>query len=220
MSEVLAVGGAQKWASGEGVTYWVTLDDRTEDVPCYDDKAAALEVHKPLPDGWEVKKSSKGKDYLATPKAAKGGGGFAAAFKNTREGMLIEQDSINRSVALKAAIKAFGHPDVRSLDTILEHAEKFYQWLSSGADLASVSPAAGGVVATHPAPPASPSVIAPAIGGEVEGVGELGEGLPAPIDPRTCKHTATSPLAPSGRALKEGRVRCLDCGLIVEEAKV
>ena len=41
---------------------------------------------------------------------------------------------------------------------------------------------------------------------------------PRPVSPKDCKHEMTSPLTPGGKALKEGRLRCLDCGLIIEGA--
>jgi hypothetical protein len=189
MSNVLAVGGAQKWQNGDGVTYWVTLDDRTEDVPCYDDKAAALEVHKPLPDGWEVKKSKAGKDYLSPPRAARGGGGggFAAAYRNTREGFEAEQDSIHRSVALKLALKY--DRDFHDLYALL-----------SGVAVATVSD--NGEAQTSPS-----------TSGGVEPDGEAGS--TSSVTP--CLHTMTSPLKPDGRPFAGNLVRCLDCGYVLEK---
>jgi hypothetical protein len=169
-------------------------------------------VGKAIPEDWTQKQGEYGPQAL--PPKPKGGFGGPAAYRNTKEGQLAEQLRMDaRTAVMQATVEGV---------FIKDTADEIYKWLcqASGADLASVSPAAGGVVATHPAPPASPSVIAPAIDGEVEAAGELGEGLPAAVDPRSCKHEATSPLAPSGRALKEGRVRCLDCNLVIEEAKV
>ena len=64
-----------KGADGSMVTCWkVELDTKTNPIPCYSALAGDLKVGDPLPEGWEVKVSKAGKDYLAVPKAPKGGG--------------------------------------------------------------------------------------------------------------------------------------------------
>jgi hypothetical protein len=113
------------------VTYWLSLEGREKEVPCYDPRAAELKVGEPLPDGWSVAQSKKGKDYVKTPAAQRGGA--APAFRNTKEGFLAEQEGRlrwqhveeerrDRRTALMQAV-AVGSGITTEL------AEKFYAWL-------------------------------------------------------------------------------------------
>ncbi len=114
-------------SDGTRVVCWkVELDDKTNPIPCYSAEASTLVVGEPLPAGWEVKVSAKGKDYLAVPKSNKGGSGGAAAFRNTEAGFRAEQDSISRSVALKAAVDLAKDA---TAPLVLVDAELFYLWL-------------------------------------------------------------------------------------------
>ena len=60
-------------------------------------------------------------------------GGFrsgAAAFRNSKEGFLLEQDSIHRSVALAQAIEFCKQPPgATSSRDVLANASEFYDWL-------------------------------------------------------------------------------------------
>lgn len=105
----------------------VVFADGTK-APGYD-LPPGIEAGKPLPDGWEVATSKSGKPYIKVPKAGKGGfGGGAPAFRNTREGFLLEQESIHRSVALQRAVEAKA-AKWDSLTSIEEYADRFYAWL-------------------------------------------------------------------------------------------
>jgi hypothetical protein len=167
MSNVLGVKESTWKKDGQDVTsWWVTLDDRTDDVPCYDEQAKTLKEHEPLPDGWEVKTSKAGKDYLAPPRAARGGGGggFAAAFRNTKEGQAVEQDMMNRRTALMQAVTLWTNE--HGEETLIDVAQLLYVWLTdtryvSGAAVATVSDN-GGVKASEPRleAQASPSTLA------------------------------------------------------------
>lgn len=69
----------------------VTFEDGKE-VAGYD-LPPGIEEGKPLPQGWEVATSAKGKPYIKVPKPRGGGGGFgggAAAYRNTKEGQQFE----------------------------------------------------------------------------------------------------------------------------------
>jgi hypothetical protein len=197
---------------GDKAAILVMSDDTRVWTP---DKALAdTLVGKSIPEDWTIKQGDLGPQAFA-PRPKTGGFGGAAAYKNTKEGMLLEQDSIHRSVALKLAVKQHGEngPEHEAYADGVTQLFNFYLKLLSSGAVTDALPSRA---------PESSVVPPPGDGGEVEGVGVggLGEELPTPVDPRTCKHEATSPLAPSGRALKEGRVRCLDCNLVIEEAKV
>lgn len=82
-----------------------------------------------------------------------GGGGFGGKkefvprYKDTMAGVLAEQDSIHRSVALQWAVTYM--KDSTNSDVVLGVADKFYQWLSKDRPVAVPEP-------TQPAPLASP----------------------------------------------------------------
>jgi hypothetical protein len=140
MSNVLGVSEPKPWSSGDGVTYWVTLDDRTEDVPCYSDQAAALKIHEPLPEGWELGKSSKGKDKLTPPKSAGGGKKpYTPRFTDTEAGWRLNDERVDRRAALEKATAFFD----KNLDDedLLAMAGRMYAWLrqTSGVAVATVS---------------------------------------------------------------------------------
>jgi hypothetical protein len=216
MSNVLGVKESTWKKDGQDVTsWWVTLDDRTDDVPCYDEQAKTLKDHEPLPDGWEVKTSKAGKDYLAPPRAARGGGGggFAAAFRNTKEGQAVEQDMMNRRTALMQAVTLWTNE--HGEETLIDVAQLLYVWLTdtryvSGAAVATVSDN-GEAKAPEPRleAQASPSTS----GGESE---VFGEGAKDSSPAAPCAHTMTSPLKPDGRPFNGNFVRCLDCGYVLE----
>ena len=204
----------------------VTLEDGRE-VPGYD-LPPGLEEGKPLPEGWEIATSARGKPYLKAPKPNRGGGGFgggAAAFRNTKEGQAAEQRSIHASVALGHAITL--RPNGTTAD-ITKVADELLVWLSkaSGHPL----PAGTGGASNWGAPP-SPSPVREGSGAaqnRTSGEGataspateqgeSLGKDIPAPSG--VCAHIDNSPLKPDGAALPKGFVRCLGCGVVHKEAK-
>jgi hypothetical protein len=120
------------------VTYWLTLEGREKAVPCYDPRAAELKVGEPLPDGWSVVQSKKGKDYVKTPAAQRGQS--APAFRNTKEGFLAEQEGRlrwqwveeerrDRRTALMQAAAFFDSGVEHSTDMVAGVAGIFYEWL-------------------------------------------------------------------------------------------
>jgi hypothetical protein len=189
VSKVLSLKESN-FTGGDGteVICWkVELDDKTNPVPCYSAEAGKLTIGEPLPAGWEVKTSAKGKDYLALPKAPKGGGGgFAAAFRNSEEGQKREQDSIHRSVALTQAVAEFPGCSFDEVTKLLQVAERFYEWLSGAAPAASDK--GDGAVATSSPPTSSPKQVMDGHGEEEVdgGVGVDGEDTPAP--PKAHEH--------------------------------
>jgi len=127
------------WAKDDGTVvkvYWVSLEGHPKDVPCYDERGKDLAVGTPLPDGWAIKQSKAGKDYLAAPgKPAGGKREYVPRYTDTREGFDAEQERVDRRRALEYAV-AIGSGITTEL------AEKFYVWLR--APLASVSALAEG----------------------------------------------------------------------------
>jgi len=161
------------------VTYFVTID--TKEVACYDAKAKELKLDAPLPEGWEVRQSAKGKDYLKPPGGGgRGGAAMPAAFRNTKEGQALEQASIHRSVALTQAVAMGANaPWVKVADDM-------YAWLRQSAGTENppspATPAAstgGAGSVSAPAPPVPTSAHADAV---VTEAGALGEASPASGD--------------------------------------
>jgi len=191
----------------------VTLDDGRE-VPGYD-LPPGIEANKPLPDGWEIATSAKGKPYIKVPKAGKGGGGgFAAAFRNTKEGQAIEQERMDRRTALMQAVEAWAAlPDPNP--GIENYADAFYTWLRETAapgPSTSVAAGAGGI----PSSSSSPAPTTSQRGGW--GEPQDGGGGQGKAPASSCTHENTSPLGPTGRAVPAGKVFCLDCRTVVKEA--
>ena len=208
----------------------VTLDDGRE-VPGYD-LPPGIEANKPLPDGWEIATSAKGKPYIKVPKAGKGGGGgFAAAFRNTKEGQAIEQERMDRRTALMQAV-AVVHDD--AMPNWWETADQMYIWLrqtsgspnpsqgraGSGGAAAPTQPLSGGQPPTtspdregqgraqnRTSPSGKAAASAPEL--ELTGEGSTSSGT-------VCVHTDTSPLKPDGSALPAGKLRCLACNTVVK----
>lgn len=133
------------WTKDDGTevtTYWVTLEGREKNVPCYDAKAAALKLDAPLPEGWEIKQAkSSGKDFLAPPRAPSGGGGWKQAPRD--EAGMSWGNALNVSVAALAS--------GLNIDEVLHNARIIFQ---EGRALLGT---AGGAPASPPlsAPPAT-----------------------------------------------------------------
>ncbi len=204
-------------------TYWITLDDRTDDVPSYDERAKDLKSHEPLPDGWEVATSAKGKPYLKAPKQGGGkGGGFAQSWYNSEAGVRFTQERMDRRTALMQAVECYGIS--KSLDDIETRATDFYAWLrasDSAAPAASPSIGTGGRGTTaDPIPPERPEAKDSQLDGEagavtpVEGggaatsVGDGGAVLPPIKEPHTFE---------AGRQLTSGSYLCKVCGGLERE---
>lgn len=175
MSNVLEVAESKWVKDGKDMTTWyVTLDDRTENVPCYDERAKSFVSGAPLPEGFEITKSKAGKDYLKAPGQAggsRGGGGYAQAWRNSEAGERFNQERMNRRTALMqsvASIAILAHVSSPPNRDILGLANLYYSWLEedspvsnqAGADSPSVGPWGEKV----PAPPPKVSEGRPATG--------------------------------------------------------
>ena len=165
------------WTKDDGTevtTYWVTLEGREKNVPCYDAKAAALKMDAPLPEGWEIKVSKAGKDYLAPPRAP----GFGGGGGGRREMSPSERSEIRAEVALKAAVEmAARHSPLQFVDQevpeVLDVANRFYEWISEfSAGALSHLATSGTAGGTSSSPPrvTNPPAMTSATGGEHEGV--------------------------------------------------
>lgn len=190
-----------EWKKDDGTsttTYWVTIEGREKDVPCYDERAKDL-AGKPIPEGWEVKQSKAGKDYLAPPRASRGGGsggGGFAAYRNTKEGQHYEQERMDRRTA---AMQAMAGKD--TFDLYL--AEQIYSWLRASEGAAEVTTS---VTTSRKAGTDNPVRAVTVEQGPGEGTGE---GAPS----GSCSHPETSDTTPDKkRLLPGGRRRCIDCG--------
>jgi len=169
------------------VTYWVKLTDREKDVPCYQASILDLKLGEPLPEGWEIRQSKAGKDYLAPPRKPGSGSGGSGR----REMSPSERAEIRAEVALKAAVEFFGDRAAvqTNLAGVLRVADEMYEWISkfsAGAPASSLSPSgsAGGTSSPPPRaqnPPATtsgPNEGQPEGGGGATAVG-TGEGSAA-----------------------------------------
>jgi hypothetical protein len=142
----------------EATTYWVTLVDGVgqREVPCYDPRGKDLKEDAPLPDGWEVRISKAGKNYLAAPRvgtdraAPRSGGGIQTAWRNTEAGAKYEQQMMNaRTAVMQARRDAYNGVD-------LDNAETIYAWLRESVSAGAASLTAGRVSA-GPQPADTPS---------------------------------------------------------------
>src|SRR5512147_2151616 len=96
-----------------------------------------FEVGKPLPQGWEVATSAKGKPYIKVPKAG-GKGGIAPAFRNSKEGQLYEQERMDRRTALMQAVALAISMEPSGSEEIDHYADHFYLWLRATAGTAGI----------------------------------------------------------------------------------
>jgi hypothetical protein len=165
------------------------------------DKTKADElVGKSIPEDWTVKQGEYGPQAL--PPKPKGGFGGPTAFRNTKEGQLVEQERMDaRTAVMQATVEGV---------FIKDTANEIYAWLrqASGVAVATVSDN-GEAKAPGPRIEAQAS---PSTSGGVEPDGEAGS-TPS-VTP--CLHTMTSPLKPDGRPFNGNFVRCLDCGYVLE----
>lgn len=215
-------------AKGEKAGIIVTDDGQRIWTP---EKATAdALVGKPIPPDWTIKQGEYGPQAFP-PRDKKGFGGGAAAFRNTREGMLAEQESIHRSVALTQAVVFISSGEAPAEAKPLELADRFYHWLSQSPPRDSHGTGASSTVVPHKATPVPHPPAADEGRGRkaqnragTEGgspppateQGKLGEGEPAPSG--VCAHEHTSPLKPDGAPLPHGFLRCLGCGVVHKEA--
>jgi hypothetical protein len=211
MSTVTGIRESQWDKNGEIVTtYWIGLDGK--EVPSYDAAAKNLKLNEALPEGWEVRQSKAGKDYLKPPGKGGGGGkGFGpAAWRNTEVGARAEQRSIHASVALTQAVAATVDPG-----SVLAWADKFFAWLTDKTSAAATAGATGvGNAEGHrPTPEVSDAVGKGGSVGAHSPSGQTdGEG-PKPAG--ECDHLTVSETKPDGRPLPPGRSRCVDCGVVL-----
>src|SRR4029077_7572212 len=105
----------------------------------FDAAAADLKAHEPLPEGWSVEISKKGKPYLKTPNGSQnssqnGSAGSrsaskpfgAASWYNSEEGVRFTQERTDRRTALMQAVEIYQHDPQHDWD---EYANDFYEWL-------------------------------------------------------------------------------------------
>ena len=163
MSMVLKV---EEWAppGGGDPRWYITLDDRQDNVPCYDPGAKDLILGEDLPAGWEIVKSKAGKDYVKTPSKSGGGGGkkgWTESWYSSEAGTRFTQERTDRRTALMQA-------------NDLEQAEAMYEWLRATAGAIPFTPpspdrpsvgAWGEKVTADPPPVASPPSTGEGVGG-------------------------------------------------------
>lgn len=148
-SEIVEKVKESRWMKdGEMVTtYYVTLVDGMgeREVPCYSPMGKDLKEDTPLPDGWEVKTSAKGKLYLAAPKTAgqRTGGSFAkqSSWYNSEEGVRFTQERTDRRTALMQAVTLALHPDggwAGVSEDLDELTELLYQILRKNLDVSAL----------------------------------------------------------------------------------
>ncbi len=186
----------QRWErDGQSVTtWWVALEGRDAELPCYDARAASdLQVGAALPVGWTVRTSQRGKEYLAPPPAQGDGGRRTAAWRQSREALAAEQERMDRRTALMQAVAALGIEG--GAGEVLRTAEQFYAWLRETVrETVGVAAAADDVAGSSLPPPATPTPRpGPIATGEQrrapaspEAVGAGGGEAPAPPAEGTC----------------------------------
>lgn len=214
-----------KWTNdkGEEVTTYFCLIEGVE-VPCYDAAGKDLKPG-PLPEGWEVKTSQKGKKYLATPRKQGGGGRqFVVAWSNTAEGSHFQAERSDRRTALMQAVEA--NPGVGG-KVLLEKASEFYLWLRETSPVLpmSVEPSlSSGRAGDSSSAPTSlahgEGAVAPAA--DTQGAGKptttpsQGE-EPQQGNPASCTHPeeGLTNKKPDGRPLPQGRLLCTGCRMVL-----
>ena len=194
------------------------------------EKAKSL-LNQPIPPTWRMTDGDYGPQAFP-PREARGGGGMSA-WRNTKEGFLAEQqgrlawqredeDRKDRRTALMQAVALAGQLGLDTagllyLEDVVATSNAFYAWLrkTSGSPTraASAEPPSG---PGGPDPTSSPS-LAPLSGDEnaTGGGSVLGKGAAAP-----CSHSKVSDLKPDGKPLPKGRLRCDDCGTVLNESEV
>jgi hypothetical protein len=165
------------------------------------------------------------------PSPFEGGGGGKSSWQNSEDGVRYLQERMDRRTALMqgvAYVAAFPAEEEATRDRghdfpELVFADQYYFWLRKTA-----GGGGGGALSSGPSVAAAPSPapssgVSPVTAGEErmptrsapdapveQGSGLFGEGSTGP-----CSHSSTSPLAPSGKALPEGKTFCLDCRSVI-----
>ena len=200
-----------------GITYYVNcaFADKDSGSVGKKDRDKALEIQGLLMElkGKEVEftlesTGRKNKDGLdiwtilafpgyTAPAKSQGGGGYGGSSSGPRPRSPEEHDSINRAVALKAAVRK--SPSDAEPEEVLVYAQRYYEWLSAG----PASPAETAGVETHPseAPPATTSAVQGSGGSEGAEVQGDGEASCPPHQP----DMSVEPKGPGGRR------PCLKC---------
>jgi hypothetical protein len=167
----------------------VTVQDESGIFEAWTPNVKAVEPYlgKDLPEGWQ-KSSGEYGPRLLPPRESRPAGP-SAAYRNTKEGALAEQESIHRSVALQWACTVYGENWWRYVD-------KMYRWLSSsesgstsmgavgpGSDSVSGSePTSGRLAPTGVGRPQEPDSVSGTGPPHMEDVGHLQPGsVPAPV---------------------------------------
>jgi hypothetical protein len=195
---------------------WRRVITDEEEFICFSAKAAdALTIGQPLPQGteYEEPKFEGAKRAIKLPRDKNAP---QAAFRNTKDGQLYEQERMDRRTALMQAVQRHGQDDADD-SLVLLGAEVYYTWLRQTA----------GVGVTAPPAPGSQSAVAGGAGEttsvregaaadeQASGAVAHGEGARAP---GACNHKDTSPLKLDGKPTPKGYVRCLKCNAGVKIA--
>jgi hypothetical protein len=86
-------------------------------------------VGKPIPSDWTRKEGDYGPQAFPPRVQKFGGGGGAAAFRNTKEGQAIEQERMDRRTALMQAVALVNAEPEEVREEWKPVAEEFYEWL-------------------------------------------------------------------------------------------
>jgi hypothetical protein len=182
---------------------WRRVITDTEEFICFSGKAAdALTIGQPLPLGteYEEPKFEGAKRAIKLPRDKNAS---QAAFRNTKEGLLYEQERMDRRTALMQAVAALATPEIGekvSTAALLVLADNMYGWLR---EPSAVAGGAGETTSVREGAAADE---------QASGAVAHGEGARAP---GVCTHEDTSPLKPDNSAMPAGKVRCLACGVAI-----
>ena len=182
--------------------------------------ASKLKIGEPLPPDWRQDEGDYGPRVFPPKPAGTGRSGAPAAFRNTKDGFLAEQEGRqrwqrveeerrDRRTALMQAVIA--NPDAWG-----SVADDMYHWLR----ITASAPQAEEVPSSEPVRGAADTA-----GGsgtvEAAGVkhdkGKVG-GSPAVIHAPACSEPGYSPLRKNGNAMPEGKLRCIECNVTANEA--
>ena len=212
---------------------YIKFDDGTEAWCPSFEKASALVIGQPLPADWTQDVGEYGPRAFP-PKEFKGGGG-KAAWANTEPGERFVQERMDRRTALMQATALALQPGVTSTvmplpDSTVAVAGVFYEWLRQNvkeSGVGSITPPSTGVELTgmlsSPVPDNTPAGT-PFPAGQTEEGGSQGgtEGkrvLDSP--PSSCPpHGRVTDLKPDGKQMPKGKLRCEDCGAVLNESEV
>lgn len=212
---------------------YIKFDDGTEAWCPSFEAASKLKIGEPIPDDWTQDVGDFGPRAMP-PRPSKGKGAMPAAFRNTKEGFLLEQEGyarkderMDRRTALMQAVEHAAHFETASETYLLSLADDLYAWLrktsGSGVSLPSQSTPPSRPPGPEPTSRAQTDTAGRSAGtsqdrtqpleGAASSAGQeaQGEGVTSPAG--ACDH-AWSPLRPDGGALPAGMGRCTHCNVV------